>query len=201
LIYLTGQARRSCGARLAELQDARAFRAGRDPRRHSAGSDRSAAGTPLAAPCRKSYCFVRSVRLLRAAYDHGKTKIPTKRRNVAMKTYQGVIGLTLLLAAIRNQPASFGSHTRGVARFHLDSGSRCRAFPADSERNEPCNGSCRSARTYRSLRRSDVRVGLGRCCRRPAGRACCRRLGRRAVRARRCRSADRDSASGDKSQT
>ena len=91
--------------------------------------------------------------------------------------------------------------TCGVARFRLDSINRRRAFPADSERNEPCNGSCGSARTYRSRGCSDIRVGLGGCCRRPTRRACCRHLGRRAVRASRCRSADRDSASGDKSQT
>ncbi len=93
------------------------------------------------------------------------------------------------------------SHTCGVARFHLDSGSGCGAFPADSERHEPCDGSCGSARTHRSRGRSDVRVGLGGCYRRPTRRICCRRLERRAVRARRCRSADRDSPTSDKSQT
>ncbi len=93
------------------------------------------------------------------------------------------------------------THPCGVARFRVDSINRRGTFPADSERNEPCNGSCGSARTYRSLGRRDVRMGFGRRCRRPIGRACCRRLERRAVRARRCRRADRDNASGDKSQT
>ncbi len=92
------------------------------------------------------------------------------------------------------------SHPCGVARFRLDRINSCGAFPADSERNEPCHGSRGSARTYRGLGRSDVRLGLGRRCRRPVGRTCCRPLGRRAVRAWRCRSTDRDRASGHKNQ-
>jgi hypothetical protein len=41
-----------------------------------------------------------SVRLLRADLDDGNTNIPTKWRNVAMKSYKSVVGLSLLLAAM-----------------------------------------------------------------------------------------------------